>query len=135
MRSVSNSSTQSAFKIPAEQAYLLLQTPILLNALLNIATSRSWLAPTLSVMRLHAYLAQALLPGKEQFKFAQLPGINVGEKGEGSGSIEDFVGVLEQKGDGRVTAMKKALERWGRLELVDASFRGSFRLLVALWIY
>ena len=75
-------------------------------------------------MRLHAYLAQALLPGKEQLMFAQLPGVKLAEKGEGAESIEDFVGKLEGKNDGRVAVMKRALETWGRLELVDASFKG-----------
>lgn len=84
-------------------------------------------------MRLHGYLAQALLPGKEQLKFAQLPGINIGEKWEEARTVEDFVWALEQKGDDRVTAMNKALERWGRLELVDASFKGWFVSLFLFW--
>jgi len=84
-------------------------------------------------VRLHAYVAQALLPGKEQFKFAQLPGVKPGEKGEGAESIEDFVGALAGKGDGRVTFMERALESWGRLELVDASFKGRFWLLFVVF--
>jgi translocation protein SEC63 len=106
-----------------EQAHLLLQTPKLLNAFLTISTSRNWLAPTLSVMRLHAYLTQALLPGKEQLKFAQLPGVRLEEQRE-AGDIGEFVEALEEKGDGRVMDVKKALQGWGRLELVDASFKG-----------
>ncbi|KAF9224450.1 translocation protein sec63 [Gyrodon lividus] len=56
-----------------EQTYLLLQTSALLNALLTIASARSWLSPTLGVMRLHAYIVQALVPGKSVLPQAQLP--------------------------------------------------------------
>lgn len=115
-----------------EQAHLLLQTPVLLNALLTIATSRNWLAPTLSVMRLHAYLAQALLPGQEQSKYAQLPGVKPEERPEGGLTVDKFVDSLQKKGDDRVTNAKRALQRWGRLELVDATFKGLCYLVSAL---
>lgn len=115
-----------------EQAHLLLQTPVLLNALLTIATSRNWLAPTLSVMRLHAYLTQAILPGHEQSKFAQLPGVKPDEKTQGAPTVEKFVESLEKNKDGRAAEAKHALQGWGRLELVDATFKGKlFRLVFA----
>jgi translocation protein SEC63 len=63
-----------------------------------------------------------LLPGKEQLKFAQLPGVRLEEQRE-AGDIGEFVEALEEKGDGRVMDVKKALQGWGRLELVDASFK------------
>jgi translocation protein SEC63 len=114
-----------------EQDHLLLQTPKLLNALLTISTSRNWLAPTLSVMRLHAYLTQALLPGKEQLKFAQLPGIKLDETHGETANIAQFVERLEERGDGRVKDVKRALQGWGRLKLVDASFKGRFHFFSA----
>ncbi|EEB87109.1 hypothetical protein MPER_15679, partial [Moniliophthora perniciosa FA553] len=35
----------------------------------------------------------------------------------------DLVTELEQKGDGRAADVKKAVEKWGRLEIVDASYK------------
>ena len=74
-------------------------------------------------MRLHAYLTQALLPGKQQLKLAQLPNIKVGEE-TSVDKVEEYVGSLEQKKDGRVGDAKRALDAWGRLELVEVSFKG-----------
>lgn len=76
-------------------------------------------------MRLHAYLAQALLPGDERLKLAQLPGIKPSEAKELSISAMDAVpATLSEKGDGRSDEVKKALSRWGKLDVVDASFKG-----------
>ena len=74
-----------------EKARLLLQKPKMLNAFLTISISWNWLAPTLSVMCLHAYLTQALLPGKEQMKFMQLPVVKLKEQCKAG----DIVKVLE----------------------------------------
>ncbi|KAF9236397.1 translocation protein sec63 [Melanogaster broomeanus] len=81
-----------------EQTTLLLQTPALLNALLNIATARSWLAPTLGVMRLHAYIMQALVPGKLMPPQAQFPGFDTEE-------------------------VNRVLDSCGSLEIVDIGFK------------
>jgi translocation protein SEC63 len=78
-------------------------------------------------MRLHAYLAQALTPGSEKLKFAQLPNIQGNEVKSLGGNatiLEEFVLALDAKGDRRVADVKKAVQTWGRLELVDASFKG-----------
>lgn len=94
--------------------------------MLNISASRSWLLPTLSAIRLQAYLVQAILPGQEQFRFAQLPDVSGEEAAESfprAGALEDFIASLEEKGDDRVPEVKKALQKWGKAELVDASFR------------
>ena len=108
-----------------EQQTILLQTPNLLNSLINVVMSRSWFTPTVSAMRLHAYLVQALLPGDERLKFAQLPGIKLSEAKELSISALDATpAVLTEKGDGRADDVKKALSRWGKLDVVDASFKG-----------
>ncbi|KAJ3482277.1 hypothetical protein NLI96_g7099 [Meripilus lineatus] len=109
-----------------EQSELLLQTPVLLNSLLNVSTSRNWLTPTLGAMRLHAYITQALYPGQTTSKFAQLPGIKQSEAEEfakESDGYEDLTISLEEKHDGRLSDIKKAITRWGKLDLVDASFK------------
>lgn len=78
-------------------------------------------------MRFHAYLAQALIPGNERLKFAQLPGIKSEEVRELAGDselLEEFVQALEMNGDARIKDVKTAMKTWGRLELIDASFKG-----------
>ncbi|ETW84592.1 molecular chaperone, DnaJ superfamily [Heterobasidion irregulare TC 32-1] len=109
-----------------EQVEILLQTPNILNALLNISMARNWFLPTLAVMHLHAYLAQALFPGNDKAKYVQLPGISeddVETLPEGVSTLEDYIQALEEKGDERLPDIKKAAARWGRLELVDARFQ------------
>lgn len=115
-----------------EQAALLLQTPVLLNALLNIATSRNWLAPTLAVMRLHAHLAQALPLASHPQRLKQLPGItdaDATDAGSNDEGLDDFLHKLESKNDSRAADVKKALAAWGRVEIVDAAFRGAGLLI------
>ncbi|KZT66980.1 hypothetical protein DAEQUDRAFT_813134 [Daedalea quercina L-15889] len=113
-----------------EQAELLLQTPTLLNSMLNISVSRNWLQPTLSVMRLHAYLAQAIPPGEDKLKLAQFPGIKPDEaaslapsEGDEKDSVTGLIDTLEGKADDRVSDIKKVAQRWGRVELVGATLR------------
>ncbi|KAH7930315.1 translocation protein sec63 [Leucogyrophana mollusca] len=111
-----------------EQTKLLLQAPLLLNALLGISAARNWLSPTLSIMRLHAYMTQALIPGKEDNYYAQLPGFEASdaaqpEQSEGADTVETFVSTLEAKKDDRLPEVKKALQTWGRLDVVDVSFK------------
>ncbi|KAG9317061.1 translocation protein sec63 [Chiua virens] len=106
-----------------EQASLLLQTPMLLNALLTIASARSWLAPTLGVMRLHAYLVQALVPGKATPIQAQLPGFDSTVLSTGKQDLATFVRELKENGDQRASEAGKALQSWGTLEIVDMGFK------------
>ncbi|KAF8632412.1 hypothetical protein AX17_004853 [Amanita inopinata Kibby_2008] len=128
-----------------EQTRVLQQTPLLLNALLNITLARNWLFPSLAIMRLHAHLVQALPPSilslartastaddKEfinphALSFAQLPGISSLEEASAiaptAANFGDFVHVLEEKADGRLPDVKKALSRWGRVDLVDIAFK------------
>ncbi|KAI0313248.1 Sec63 Brl domain-containing protein [Amylostereum chailletii] len=108
------------------QRQVLMRTPALLNALLNISMARAWFLPMVATMRLHAYLAQAVLPGSRQAKFEQLPGISestVAELGPDATDIAEVARLLDIKGDKSSDDVKKAADRWGRLELVDASFR------------
>lgn len=112
--------------IHPDQAALLLQTPTLLNSMLNISVTRNWLLPTLSVMRLYAYLAQALPPGQDHLRLAQLPGITADESADLSprvNAFEDLITSFEKRGDGRVTEIKKAVQKWGKVEIVDAAFK------------
>lgn len=79
-------------------------------------------------MRLQAYLAQALPPtvGDNQ-RFTQLPGIGYDEIhtiAPKAKDMSDFLRSLEEKKDPRVNDVKKAMERWGHVEIVDAAFKG-----------
>lgn len=106
-----------------------------MNSLLNISLARNWLAPSLATMRLTAYLAQAVpLPPRaykesdqEYLKFAQLPGIQLNEipTFRNLRGFDSLVQSMESSKDGRVSDIKKAVKRWGNLEVVDSSFRGS----------
>ncbi|KAI0773666.1 DnaJ-domain-containing protein [Fomes fomentarius] len=118
---VSNTTLQN------ELTEILLHTPVLLNSMLNITMSRNWLLPTTAAMRLHAYLTQALLPGKEELKAAQLPGITPAEAPALSSSeSSDFsaaVSALSKSQSSALLDAEKALERLGQTEIVDASFK------------
>ena len=101
---------------PTGQETVLLQTPLLLNALLNISISRNWLSPSLFVMRLQAYLAQALPPT--------------------AAADNQFLRSLEEKDDPKIIDVKKkVMERWGRVEIVDATFKGLAVFRMAFILY
>ena len=125
--------------LAAEQTQILQQTPLLLNALLNITLSRNWLSPALDVMRLNAYLVQALPPpslsdgsliNPRAPAFAQLPGISSPEEANtiapSATGYNDFVRALQEKGDHRLSDVKTALSMWGgHVDLVDVAFKGT----------
>ncbi|KAJ7090585.1 Sec63 Brl domain-containing protein [Mycena crocata] len=107
-----------------EQSALLLQTPLLLNALLTISQSRNWLGPTLAIMRLHAFFTQALPPAPApRHQLAQLPHIKASEVPVNNKNYAAFAHTLKEQEDGRVVDVQKALGHWGRAEIVDVSFR------------
>ncbi|KAJ6591853.1 Sec63 Brl domain-containing protein [Mycena vulgaris] len=107
-----------------EQSALLLQTPLLLSALLTISQARNWLTPTLAIMRLHAFFAQALPPAPApRHQLAQLPGVKLSEAAANDDDYAAFADGLEEQADGRVEDVRKALGQWGRAEIVDVSFR------------
>lgn len=108
-----------------EQTSLLLRTPTLLNAFLNIAAARSWLAPTLGVMRLHAYLIQALVPGKVTAPQDQLPGFDGRASISGKQDLATSVRDLKESGDKLAPEASKVLESWGTLEIIDMGFKGT----------
>ncbi|KAH6899462.1 translocation protein sec63 [Coprinopsis sp. MPI-PUGE-AT-0042] len=104
-------------RLREEQRKILLATPALLSALLNVSTSRNWLAPTLGAMRLHAHLAQALttepFPRKE---LTQLPGVSredVNAIEPKPRDVTDVLAAFEEKKD----------DSGGRVDIVDASFK------------
>ena len=99
---------------------------MLLNALLGISAARSWLSPTLMVMRLHAYVTQALLPGKTVAPQAQLPGFDGDEDASEGKDLASFISRLEDEGDSRITEARKAVEGWSQLDVVDMTFKGLF---------
>ncbi|KAF8623013.1 hypothetical protein AX15_006566 [Amanita polypyramis BW_CC] len=123
-----------------EQIQLLHQTPLLLSALLNITLARNWLSPALDIMRLHAYLVQALplsvssleatdnkLINPRAPMFAQLPGISSSVEANSiaptATHYNDFVHSLKEKGDVRLPDVKMALSKWGHVDLLDAVFK------------
>lgn len=109
-----------------DQRQLILQAPILLNALLSITVTRSWLLPTLATLRMHAYLAQAIPPGEDNLAFAQLPGVQEDEARSLSGKVqnmEDLILSLKHDKDERVSQIQKAMNKWGKLDLVGADFK------------
>jgi translocation protein SEC63 len=79
-------------------------------------------------MRLHAYLAQGVLPGLPGARWAQLPGLKNDEIRAFPPLSRDFKDVIsaleEQKKNSLAADARKTLERWGRIEIVDARFRG-----------
>ncbi|KAF7775868.1 hypothetical protein Agabi119p4_4261 [Agaricus bisporus var. burnettii] len=113
-------------KLQKEQAQIILQIPLLLNALLNVSISRNWLLPSLAIMRLNAYFAQALPPVEdERLRLTQLPFIqkaDVETLGDAK-NLTDVADILESKKDKRASVVRKALERWGAIDIVDAAFK------------
>ncbi|KAI6009717.1 translocation protein sec63 [Pisolithus marmoratus] len=105
-----------------EQKSLLLQTPLLLNAYLSIASARNWLSPTLAVMRLHAYIAQAVVPGRRSLQ-AQLPGFAPDAVAEEVDDLSDVVRQLREAGDERAEEAQKATGSLCSLDVVDMRFK------------
>lgn len=111
----------------SEQVQILLSLPVLLSAMLNVSVSRNWLLPTLAIMHLHAYLAQALPPVKNQRNtLTQLPSIQNKDVQSLSDTktLTDVAEVFQLKKDERVSDIQKALERWGAPEIVNVTFKG-----------
>lgn len=116
--------------LESQQARVLLNTPSLLNAYLNITATRGWLIPQLAAIRLQAYLAQAILPGTSSLhaKLSQIPGVGGKDEEIVELDAEDIASAakaLEKKGDGRSEVAEKVAQRWGKVQIVDASFKGN----------
>ncbi len=128
-----NDGQSSSSELFTGQTHVLLQTPGLLNALLNITTARNWSQPSIAAMRLHAYLAQGILPGSPGARWAQLPGMKRGDIRALPATSRDFADIIahleEQKNVFSADA-RKTVERLGRIEIVDAKFKGT---LLYVW--
>ncbi|KAF6759689.1 translocation protein sec63 [Ephemerocybe angulata] len=113
--------------LQTEQRQVILQTPLLLNALLNVSTARNWLVPTLSVMRLNSYLAQALpLNAPPRVRLTQLPGVSkadIDALTPRPREMTEVLSALQEKGDACAGQVQKAIQKWGRVEIVDAVFK------------
>ncbi|KIM21614.1 hypothetical protein M408DRAFT_333359 [Serendipita vermifera MAFF 305830] len=103
------------------QRELLLQTPVLLGSLLAMALGHGWLTTTVEVMRLHAYFAQALLPGKSQL--LQFPMITEDAlNGANDDDAAALVSILQNDKD-RAKSLLSAARHMGKLDIVDAQFK------------
>ena len=90
-------------------------------------------------MRLHSSVAQALPPNTpDRLHLTQLPGINYNdfENLPAKASMTDLLHSLEEKKDPRLNNVRRTLEKWGRVEIVEAAFRGkSLSLILPLYIH
>lgn len=81
-------------------------------------------------MRLYAAFAQALPPtASDRLRLTQLPGISVEDIAAVAPKAKDMSDVLhslEEKDDPRSKDVKKTLEKWGRVQIVEAAFKGEF---------
>jgi translocation protein SEC63 len=78
-------------------------------------------------MRLHSSVAQALPPNaSDRLRLMQLPGIDskIVETLPAKANMSDVLHSLEEKKDPRTDDVRKTLEKWGRVEIVEATFRG-----------
>jgi len=82
-------------------------------------------------MRLHAYFVQGILPGSPGARWAQLPGLKNEEIRAFPPTSRDFMDVITaldgQQKSTLATDARKTLDSWGRIEIVDASFRGALK--------
>ena len=94
--------------------------------------AHNWLTPTLNAMRLHAHLVQAVsptLPSSEATIFSQLPNVSENDVKSvleeiGKPDVKTFIEHLQKISDERAKEAAKAAESWGKLELVEATFKG-----------
>jgi len=104
-----------------EQRRLLLHTPTLLTSLLSMTLSHSWLGPSLTVLHLHALLAQAMMPDAE--KLTVFAGVDKATADLAGHDLKELVTVLEKKKSPEVAVVRAAGERWGKLEMAGAAYR------------
>lgn len=102
------------FRSPSDQKSLLLRTPQMLSSLLAISLSHNWLTTTVHIMRMHAYLAQALIPGSDELY--QLPSIAPQVTGPQAKTVDTKPSPAE---------IRKAADHLGRLDVTDAYFKGA----------
>jgi hypothetical protein len=87
-------------------------------------------------MRLHGYFVQGILPGSPGARWAQLPGLKNEEIRAFPTTSRDFMDVITALDGQQKSALaadaRKTLDSWGRIEVVDASFRGSLKRCLTL---
>lgn len=109
----------------ADQTAVLTKTPVLLQAMLNIALAHNWLNTSLSIVKLQAALVQALPPNASPLR--QLPGISHDQAlelemvngAEGKKWAEKAVKKDLLDGDA-----KEVAQYWPKLDVSDAEFSG-----------
>ncbi|KAH7101122.1 hypothetical protein BKA62DRAFT_743479 [Auriculariales sp. MPI-PUGE-AT-0066] len=104
-----------------EQRRLLLHTPTLLTSLLSMTMSHGWLGPTLTVLHLHALLAQAMLPDAE--KLTVFAGVDKATADSANNDLKKLVEVLEKKKAPQAEVVRAAAQRWGKLEIAGAGYK------------
>ncbi|KAL1747750.1 Sec63 Brl domain-containing protein [Schizophyllum fasciatum] len=113
-----------------EQEQLLLASPLLLSALQTISITRNWYLPTVAIIAVQASLAQAVLPSPPlttaEQHLLQYPGVSLDDiktLASAEKSAPGLIKHLEAAGDARAADVKKAAEKWGSAEIVDAQFK------------
>ena len=93
-------------------------------------------------MRLHSYFTQAVNPSavasNERRRFSQLPGVSsadIDSLENSAKTLPEVVSSLEAKKDSRAADVKKALQKWSTVELVDASFKGPSHIDLRSFLY
>ena len=93
-------------------------------------------------MRLHSYFTQAVNPSAvastERRRFSQLPGVSASDIDsleKSAKTLPEVVTSLEAKKDARAADVKKALQKWSTIELVDASFKGPSSIIPPHFLY
>lgn len=81
-------------------------------------------------MRLNAYLAQALpLNAPPRVRLTQLPGVEKSDLDAITPRPKEMTEVLKglkaNGDDVKAAHVQRCLERWGRVEVVDAGFKGT----------
>lgn len=100
-----------------------------MTSLLNITLSHNWLLPTITTMRLWASVVQALpLSDSRTLKLTQVPGFTKADVDSimadaDEPSLPVFLKELRKREDARAEEAQKVAEKWGKLEVVDVSFR------------
>jgi len=78
-------------------------------------------------MRLYSSFVQALPPNaSDRLRLTQLPGIDSKnlETLLAKANMSNVLYTLEQKKDPRTDDVRQTLEKWGRVEIIEATFRG-----------
>jgi translocation protein SEC63 len=86
-----------------------------------MALGHGWLPTSIEVMHLHAYLAQALLPGKSSL--LQYPVAEDDVKDVKDGDLKPLIIKLEND-KSKAFDLMDADHHMGRLDITDAKFKG-----------